>query len=563
MAFGAVLSTLTVLANAALMATAGWFLASMAFAGLVGVPMNYLLPAAMIRFYALIRITGRYFERLITHDATLRFLTSLRVWFYEQVEPLAPGPLDRYRTGDLLSRLGRDIDALDNLYLRISVPVAVAIIGAGIITAVMESYGTLPALWLLLCLIVGGVGLPLWGLQRGRTPEYLTQTSKATLRAITADYILNCEDLLMAGAEEKETDLILAEQERLLQAQDVAHRTNTVLESAILLLTNMAAFGVLILSIPLLQRAHITGPDLPLMVLLALASFETVGGLPSAFLALGDTVSAAQRIISITQGAPEIPEPVSPRAIPSDPILTFSHTSLRYPDTAKPALDDISLYLTRARRVAVVGPSGAGKSSLVALALRLRAPTSGSVLLSGYPIANYAGSHVRALMSGVLQTHHVFNGTIAENLRIACPKATQTQLDHACLVAGLTDEIALMPKHFDTNVGELGMALSGGQRRRLAVAQALLRAPQFLILDEPTEGLDPHMAQALISRILMDDPKRGILLITHRTEGLELMDEILVVEAGHIVETGTADSLRKRNGRFSAFCDRVLTEQAI
>ncbi|MHB1566846.1 MAG: thiol reductant ABC exporter subunit CydC [Acidiferrobacter sp.] len=557
MALGALLALLTVLANAALMATAGWFLASMAFAGLAGVSMNYLIPAAMIRFFALVRIAGRYFERLVTHDATLRFLTSLRVWFYEQVEPLAPGPLDRYRSGDLLSRLGRDIDALDNLYLRILVPVAVAVVGVITVTLFMSLYGVGPALWLLACLVAGGVGVPLWALKKGQGPGRIAQTSKSTLRAMTADYVLGCEDLLVAGAEHAQAQLILQEQAQLLAAQRASSGISALLEAVTLGLASTAVLGVLLLSLPLLATQRISGPDLPLLVLLALAGFETVAGLPTAFATLGDTLSAAQRILEITHERPEVPEPLSARPVVSGPVLEFRETTLHYPQAAVSALSGINLILAPGRHIALVGPSGAGKSSLVALALRLRAPTSGDVYLNGQPLAEYSGSQVRTVISGVLQSHHVFNATIAENLRMARVDADAATLERACNVAGLAEDIAALPLGYDTAVGELGMALSGGQRRRLAVAQALLRRPRLLLLDEPTEGLDPHMAQTLIERVLADDPTRGILLITHRTEGLESMDEVMVLEAGHIVETGTAATLRRHGGRFTAFYDQL------
>lgn len=557
MTLGALLALLTVLANAALMATAGWFLASMAFAGLAGVSMNYLIPAAMIRFFALIRIAGRYFERLVTHDATLRFLTTLRVWFYERVEPLVPGPLDHYRSGDLLSRLGRDIDALDNLYLRIVVPVVVAVIGTIIVIGFMSWYGAAPALWLLSCLLIGGVGVPIWAFIKNRDPGAQAQTSKATLRAMTADYVLGCEDLLVAGAEYAQLGSIVQEQMRLHDAQQASSGINALLEAVTAGLASVAGLGVLILGLPLLEQHAITGADLPLLLLLALAGFEIVAGLPAAFAALGDTASAARRIIEITREQPELSEPQVARRIVSAPVLEFREVTLCYPQAPVAALSGINLMLAPGRRIAVVGPSGAGKSSLVALALRLRAPTGGDIDLNGYPLAEYGGAHVRTLISGVLQNHHVFNATIAENLRIACPTADQAMLDHACAVAGLADDIAAFPSGYDTAVGELGAALSGGQRRRLAVAQALLRRPRLLILDEPTEGLDPRMAQALIDRLLADDRTRGLLLITHRTEGLESMDEIVVLEAGRIVERGTAATLREQGGRFMTFYDRL------
>jgi len=187
MAAGALLSLVTVLANVALMAVSGWFIASMALAGLTGAAINYFTPAALIRGLAITRTIGRYLERIVTHDATLRLLARLRVWFYLRIEPLAPACLQGLHSADMLSRIQADIDTLNHVYLRVFAPIAVAVLACGSIVAVMAAYSTQVALLVLVGLLLAGAVLPWWLYRQGREPGRQIVALRAALRETVVD----------------------------------------------------------------------------------------------------------------------------------------------------------------------------------------------------------------------------------------------------------------------------------------------------------------------------------------------------------------------------------------
>jgi ATP-binding cassette subfamily C protein CydC len=213
-------------------------------------------------------------------------------------------------------------------------------------------------------------------------------------------------------------------------------------------------------------------------------------------------------------------------------------------------LRQIDLALPPGRRVAVVGPTGSGKSSLLNLLLRWQAPNQGEILIDGQSIETVAGESLRQRLAVVPQQCHLFNTTIRENLLLARPEADQATVEQACRIAEIHDFIQSQPGGYATEVGETGVRLSGGQIRRLAIARAILKDAPILLLDEPTEGLDPQTAQRVMDNLLAWLGERSLLLVTHRLAGLAAMHEILVLEAGCISERGTQQALLQRLGSF-------------
>jgi ABC-type multidrug transport system fused ATPase/permease subunit len=210
----------------------------------------------------------------------------------------------------------------------------------------------------------------------------------------------------------------------------------------------------------------------------------------------------------------------------------------------------VDLDLVPGRRVALIGPSGAGKSTVAAVLLRFVDLAGGSASLGGADLAAYSADDVRTVIGGCAQDPHIFNTTIAGNLRLACPDATHEQLAAAAARAGLLPWIESLPLGWDTPVGAHGAAISGGQRQRLALARALLADPALMILDEPTAHLDPDSRRALTADILTATQGRATLLITHDLEGLDQVDEIVVLDRGQVVARGTHAELLRSGGLY-------------
>lgn len=529
MALGVLLALITLLASVTLMAVSGWFIAAMAIAGAAGVTMNYFTPAALIRACAIARTLGRYGERLITHEATLRLLAGLRVWFYRGIEPLAPARLQGHHSGDLLSRIRADIDTLDGLYLRLLVPTLTAVLASLLFIVFMLRYDARLALILLVFLVLGGVGVPWLARALGDRPGRRAVGLRAELRAAVVDGVQGLAELQAYGVAHAQAARVRALSQSLAAEQHRLSRLSGMSQGALGLTANLALWFSVWTAIPLVQEEAIAPPDLAMLALFTLAAFESVAPLPAAFQSLGEVRAAARRIFELLDTAPPVTEPLVPAPPPQAFGIAFEGVGFTYPGADRPALKAVDLVCPEGVKVAILGPTGSGKSTLVNLLLRFWTPDRGRITLGGVAIDALDGEAVRRRVALVSQHTQLFTGTIRENLLLARPGADRVELDQACRAAELYDFIAAQPEGYETQVGEAGVALSGGQARRLAIARALLKDAPILVLDEPTEGLDGPTARALMETLGTLMSGRTVLLITHRPEGLGWMDTLWVL----------------------------------
>jgi len=540
-ALGILLSLATLIANVTLMAVSGWFIASMAIAGATGASMNYFTPAAIIRACAIVRTGGRYAERLVTHEATLRLLAGLRVWLYERLEPLAPAGLQAYRSGDLLSRIRADIDTLDNFYLRVLAPTVTAVLGSLAFILFLLSYDPGLALVLTAFLFLSGAGMPWLARALGDAPGRRVVALKSDLRAATVDGVQGLAELQVYGAARAQAARISGLSRQLAREQERLSSIAGLSQGTLGLSANLAMWLLVWAAIPMVQEGSIAPPELAMLALFTLAAFEAVMPLPAAFQALGETQAAARRVLEIADAEPRVQDPQLAAPLLRGFGIALKGIHFTYPNADRPALAGIDLDCPEGAKVAIIGPTGSGKTTLINLLSRFWAPEMGVLGYDGHAsayIANLKGEDVRRRMAVVSQHTHLFTGTIRENLLLANPCAAQEQLELACGAAELHDFIITQPDGYETQVGEAGLALSGGQARRLAIARALLKEAPILILDEPTEGLDNPTARALMRTLGTLAADRSVLLITHRTEGLEDMDQILVLEQGRVSARG-------------------------
>ncbi len=566
MLLGILVSLATLLANVALMAMSGWFISAMALAGVAGVSMNYFTPAAVIRACAIIRTGGRYGERLLTHEATFRLLARLRSWFYTHLEPLAPARLQHYRGGDLLSRIRADIDTLDHLYLRILLPVAVAIPALIVFMLFLYQYSPRLLLIELFFLLVAGFIVPWLVLRAGRQPGQQKVMLSAEMRATAVDTVQGLGELLVYGAAGRQAAEMDRLSRSLVDAQQHLSHLSGLSQGVVGLCANLAMWLMVVTLIPWVGAGSMPPADLAMLALFTLASFEAVAPLPLAFQSLGETLAAAARIFAIVDTTPAVSDNGQPDVAPDGFDIRFSGVAFRYSDNAPWVLRDIDLRIAAGSRVAVVGATGSGKSSLVNLLLRFWPASAGSIMLGGEPVEHYPVERLRGQFAVVPQQPHLFHTTIRQNLLLARPDASDAELMEACRKAQLLPFIQALPEGFDTVVGETGLKVSGGQSRRIAIARALLKDAPVLILDEPTEGIDVAAGAQLMQTLFATQGERTLLMISHSMTGLEMMDEIIVMEAGGILERGTLPQLLARGDRFvqlyasSRTVDSVLSQ---
>ena len=529
---GTVLSTAVVIANVGLLALAGWFVAAMAIAGLGGPSVEYFAPAAGIRALAILRTGGRYGERLVTHEATFRLIARLRVWFYERLEPLAPARLQHYRGGDLLSRIRADIDSLDNFYLRVIAPSVAALVSVIAMVAFLFLFSRPVALADGTGLLLAGVALPLLAQRLGRAPGSRAVALRSDLRAAMSDTARGLGELLVCRANARQRATVSRLGTELVAAgrrQAMLGATGSALSG---LGAHLTMWLALVLVIPLVARHALPGPDLAMIALFVLAGFEAVAALPLAFGTLGETLAAARRIFEIVDAPPSVAEPHLAAAAPARCDLKVEGLRMRYADDAPWALDGLDLVVPEGSSLGIVGPSGSGKTSLLNVLLRFWDYQEGHVAIGGVSLRVLSGESVRGLCAVVAQQTHLFNTTVRANLLLARPGASEIELEAALRNAAVLDEILAMPEGLDTSVGETGMRLSGGQARRLAMARAFLKDAPILILDEPTEGLDPASENLVLQAMANLTRGRTTLLITHRLQSLQQVDAILTLSHG-------------------------------
>lgn len=515
---GVLLSFATVGSSVGLMAVSAYLISRAAIA----VDVTQLtLAIAGVRLFALARAAFRYGERYVTHLATFRILTRLRVWFYQAIEPLAPAGLQAYRSGDLLARIMADIETLENFYVRVIVPPFAAALVTLLACAILGSFDLRLALALLVFLVLTGVGLPLASRWLSQQPAAELVATRAELNATLVDQVQGLPELLAYDVQ----------QVHLLRAARLGHELGRLQERLAMirglgnglaaLFTSLAGLTVLLLAIPLVTSGHIAGVYLALLPLTAIASFEAVQPLSQAFQLLESSQAAARRLFDLAAAPPAVQDPSGPSPQPGDMGLEFRNLTFRYPSSGDAVpepvvLESLSFSVPSGSHLALIGPSGAGKSTLVNLLLRFWDFRDGQILLGGHDLRAYHATDVRALIGVVPQHPYLFNTSVRDNLLLANPDASEEDLAAACRQAEIHDFILSLPEGYDTLVGENGVLLSGGERQRLAIARAILKHAPILILDEPTANLDALTAQRVWQNLAGFMAGRTTIIISHQ-----------------------------------------------
>ncbi|WP_097981901.1 thiol reductant ABC exporter subunit CydD [Streptomyces sp. f150] len=554
LALALLLGSLAVGSAVGLMAVSGWLISRASEEP----PVMYLMMAVTAtRAFGIGRAVFRYAERLVSHDAVLKLLASLRVAVYRGLERIAPAGLRTTRRGDLLSRLVADVDALQDYWLRWLLPASTAVVvgtaAAGFTGWLLPEAGVILAIGLLLA----GVGVPLVSGACARRTERQLAPARATLATRVTDLLGGTAELTVAGA-------LPARQEQLRAADTLLTRIASRAAAATALggglsalvcgLTVVAAAAV---GVPAVNDGRLSGVALAVVVLTPLAAFEAVAGLPLAVQYRQRVARSAERVFEVLDAPVPVQEPRTPAEEPGSPFpLEVRGLSARYPGAGRDALASLDLTLTPGRRIAVVGPSGSGKTTLAQVLLRFLDASSGTYRLGGVEASALDSDTVRRSVGLCAQDAHVFDSTIRENLRLARPGATDADLRDALSRARLLDWVRGLPEGLDTAVGEHGARLSGGQRQRLALARALLADFPVLVLDEPAEHLDLPTADALTADLLAATRGRATVLITHRLTGLEAVDEVLVLDAGRVVQRGPYAELAAEDGPLRRMLER-------
>ncbi|MGW4897339.1 thiol reductant ABC exporter subunit CydD [Kitasatospora sp. NPDC004240] len=562
LALATLLGTLALACAVALMATSGYLIS---YASEMPPVLHLMMAVTAVRAFGIGRSVFRYAERLVSHDAVLRTLGTLRTAVYERLTDLAPAGLPAFRRGDLLSRLVADVDAVQDHYLRWRLPAAVAAAVSLASAVAMAAFLPAAGVVLGLGLLLAGVVVPALAVRLSASAESRQAPARGALSTAVVDALTGTAELTVAGALPSRLAAVRAADGELTALAARSAAGAALGTGLITLLTGLTVTAAAAVGLAGVASGALAPVCLAVVVLTPLAAFEAVTGMPQAVQARRRGRAARARLAEVLAAEPAVTEPESPAALPADPLpIAVRGLSARYPGRSRDALCGVDLDLAPGRRIAVVGPSGSGKTTLAQTLLRFLDPSAGGVIFAaGRPQAvdgrELAGDDVRRVIGLCAQDAHVFDSSLRENLRLARPGATEEELRAALAGARLLEWTEGLPEGLDTMVGEHGARLSGGQRRRLALARALLADFPVLILDEPAEHLDLPTADALTADLLAATAGRSTLLITHRLAGLDdrTVDEVLVLDGGRVVERGGwSELLARPDGRLRAMWER-------
>lgn len=520
---------LTILSSVALLSVSAWLIERASQRPPI---LTLMVAIVAVRFFGIGRGVFRYTDRYLAHDASFRLLAGIRGEIYRSLIPLAPAGLHDLGHGDLLSRIAADVDTVQEWFVRGFAPVCVSVVTLLVIAA--GAAIILPAAGVAVLLLLAGAGL--LAASTGRTRNAHAAEEMRLRGAVTAEtvgYIQGIGDLVAMGAAGSMAQRI--EEEERKRDRLALHRAH---RGALAMGLQTALPGLLAAALGAIALGRIAagaGLD-PLMIGVlvfgGMAAAECIAALPGAVESWERGLAAAGRLAALEAR----PLPVSSSGLTElsrrPRRLEVSSLTFDYGDGKGPVLNDVSLRIARGERVVIVGPSGAGKTTLAALLLRFLAPQHGSISLDGFDLENLTEGTVRQSIGAATQYAHLFAGTIRDNILLARPGAGDGDLRRVAGQAQLMEWIDSLPEGWTTEVGERGVAVSGGQRRRIALARALLADFPFLIADEPTEGLDDAAARAAMQDLFAATDDRGLIVITHRPDLCPKADATYRLESG-------------------------------
>ena len=550
----------TVIMNIGLLTTSTWLITKASEH-----PILVVLSLAIVgvRFFGIGRAICRYGERYVSHSMAFQGLYELRIAFFKRLEPLVPRIFQSMKMGDLLGRIMTDIETLQFFYLRTLVP-SLSFIG---ITVVGCSIGyqlhPIVAIMIALYSIIVGIILPIIITYVLRQVPPMRLHTRGLMKEEFIESVHGVVDIIMSHQETRFVQSMKASFSAYDGWQSLWNRGVRWNQTILLGLAQSALLVGVVVGVWVIDESSY-GPLWVAVLAIGLQSyFEVLQPMTEASLHGYESALAMDRLEALDgQGNQQIQsvDPVSNYSsrglgeyVDNDsshdvsPMIRIQSLSFAY--DVLPIYDRLDLAIQKGEKVAIVGPSGSGKSTLFAL-LQGWYTYSGTTSIDGSDARMLSEEQLQSYMAYATQDIYVFHATISDNIRLAKPSATDEDIWQALEAVQLADWVRTLPKGLRTMVGQGGMGLSGGQRQRLGMARLYLRDAEILLLDEPLEGLDQvtrHLVQDQLSTLFQG---KTVLYITHHIEQLHEMDRILFLEQGHVVESGTYESLLALQGRF-------------
>ena len=499
-----------------------------------------------------------WLESWLAHDMAFRLLTHMRLDIFRKLDALVPAYLTRRRSGDLVGVATHDVELIEYFFAHTIAPAFVAILVPAGVLATLFAFGwplTLAVLPFLTYTALSPV------LARARIDRLGSRAREASgeMNAHAVDTVQGLTEIVAFQRERSRGVAFAARARAYMEArlpflEDLTRQT-VFQEMA----TGLGGLAVVTVGATLVVVGRLEAGVLPLLTLLAMSAFVPVWEIAQVGRQLADTLGATRRVYAVhAEPIPVTDGPGVMTTLPTPPTLEMARVRFVYPGRARPALDDVSIAVPAGRTTALVGPSGAGKTTIAGLFLRFWDPAAGAVKIGGRDLRDYRLDEVRRQIALVAQDTYLFNDTLRNNILIARPTASEPEVAAAVTKASLDDFVHALPDGLDTRVGERGAQLSGGQRQRVAIARAFLKNAPVLILDEATSHLDAVNEQAVRDALALLARDRTTLVIAHRLSTVRDADQIIVLDAGRVVETGDHETLLAEGGLYARLVSRQL-----
>lgn len=525
-----------------LFSTSGYLISKTVF-----VPPLYtlIILTSLVKILGLARAASRYGERLFSHRATFSLLSRLRTDFFGKLVPMTPRILNRQRSGDVLARIVGDVESLQFYFLRVAYP-PIIVVSVFLATVIFASFFSI---WIALLLVAGMLitAFVVPAIVRGsqRKADGRVRRQRAELSAETTEMLQGFIDLKVYGRLKQREQKLLETSDALTAAQQEDALRLLRGQSLHSFMTFFVSWGVLVLGAYLIVQGSMAGVFLAMLIMASMTVFDESAAMATLPAYKRDSEFAAKRLAETFDG--EEPRTVDASDMLDDSrgiAIELENVTFRYAEDWRPVLSEVSLKLEAGSKTAIVGPSGSGKTSVLELLLKLHAPSQGRVLLNGRSVTELNDEDLWRKSNVVLQEGHFFRGTIRENLLLEDESRNDKEL------SAVLEQVGLPSKKLDDRVLEKGENLSDGEKQRLAIARALLKSGRLWLLDEPTSSLD-YVTERHVLNLLSERSKDDTLvMVSHRLAGLEQMDQIIVLDRGAIVESGTYDELLERKGYF-------------
>lgn len=534
---GTILAITSLSASIGLLSLSGWFLAASFLVGST-ILFNFFYPSSGVRGLAIGRTISRYFERLVTHDATFRVLAELRISVFKKLIPLSPSGLNHFRNSELLNRLVADVDTLDTLYLNLLSPFISAIMVITFMAIGLSFVSALLAVIICSTLLALLFIFPAIFYRLGQKSGKKIIQARAEYRSQFIEWIQLNAEFLLFGLVPQMTQKLEKTEQTWLHSQSKESQLTGFSNALLTFINGILVCVVFLLVTTAIDASSADNPEalVALVIFCVMASAEILMPIGIAFLHLGQLITAAERLNDLIEQRPLVEFNGSTRwqkIAENQPLVRFEKVTFNYPSNHQATLNGLSFEVNKGQKVAILGKTGSGKSTIFQLLNRHYDPTSGQILLANCNVADYPEAILRSHLVTLSQRVHIFSQTLRDNLLMGNPQATDEQLKLVLEQVELA--YLLQEQDLDLWLGEGGRPLSGGEQRRLGLARVLLSNAELVLLDEPTEGLDRETEQQILMLIFAHCQARTLLMITHRLQGLERFDHVYRIDNGQLL----------------------------